>query len=271
MSSLKRTAELDPETGIVQLPSDSVELGEQVDSSVLTSAYMASVAQCSRDNLDIPWVAERPDPYMPSEHMWSRYGPWTKSIAEKYAFVRPMGDGALIVNDIVPEPEDHEWVPDPNEGLSMEERQDVFDNCENTAEVQKFNEENLWTPSPGMQELNEEVEAVDLDPRMVELFSELEECYVSNGMEMHPEVPWYPAGADFENINEEQVELALKTVECKDQIDFTQRAADVTAERQVPIIEEYAEELFAAKEKWDNTVEKAEEYIAAHPELFEAP
>ena len=74
-----------------------------------------------------------------------------------------------------------------------------------------------------------------------------------------------------EKINEEQIALALKTVECKDRVDFTRRAADITAERQVPIIEEHADELFAVRKTWDDTVAEAQEYIAAHPELFEPP
>ena len=54
-------------------------------------------------------------------------------------------------------------------------------------------------------------------------------------------------------------------------VNFTRRAADITAERQIPIIEEYADELLAGREKWDDTVAEAESYIAAHPELFEPP
>ena len=89
-------------------------------------------------------------------------------------------------------------------------------------------------------------------------------------MEMSPTYPGFIT-ADTQLINEEQITLALQTVECKARINFTQRAADIIAERQIPIIEEHAEELVAAREKWDATVAEAKEYIAQHPELFEKP
>ncbi|MGO1592408.1 MAG: hypothetical protein ACTH1Z_10340 [Ancrocorticia sp.] len=253
------------------LPVDNVALGEQEDSSVMYAARDAALAQCARDELGIPWVAEEPDGYMPTRHMWDRYGPWTKPVAEKFGFVEPMGDGGLIVNGIVDPPPDYEPIPWPNETIPESERDKVFETCNSTHQVEQFDENRLWTIGPGQEALNDEEIAVNRDPRMEELFGELTACYQNSGMEFDENVPGLVTAADFENINEEQVELALKTVECKDQIDFTQRAADIIAERQVPIIEEHAEELFAAREKWDDTVAEAEEYIAAHPELFEAP
>ena len=271
LSSLSRTAEVDPETAIVTLPEDAVTRGEQVDSSTLSAARDARVAQCARDELDIPWVAERPDPYIPAMHMWNWFGPWTKPVAEKFAFVEPMGDGALIVNGIVEPPADYEPIPWVNENIAEADRDNVFETCNSTEAVMEFDETRLWTIGPGQEALNEEQEAVIRDPEMQALSDELAVCFEENGMEMHRDFPGFPLNADFNNINEEQIALALKTVECKDQTNFTQRAADIIAERQVPIIEEYAEELFAAREEWNNTVAEAEEYIASHPELFELP
>ncbi len=270
LSGLNLEAEVDPETAVVTLPADYVALGEQVDSSTLSSAYLAAIAECSRMDLGVPWTAEMPDPYMPTRHMWTRYGPWTKPVAEKFAFVLPMGDGGLIVNGFVEEPEGHEWVPDPNEALTEAQREEIFAACIPTPEVQKFNEENLWTKTPGYQALDDEYDVVNRDPRMQDLFSELRVCYAEQGMEMDEESPGY-IHPRIDRIDEEQISLALKTVECKDQVNFTRRAADITAERQIPIIEEYADELLAGREKWDDTVAEAESYIAAHPELFEPP
>lgn len=271
LSNLNRKAEVDSETAIVNLPVDAVDRGEQVDSTTLRAARDARVAQCARDELDIPWVAERPDPYIPAMHMWSMFGPWTQPVAEKFAFVEPMGDGALIVNGIVEEPADYEPIPWVNENIAEADRDKVFETCNSTEAVMEFDETRLWTIGPGQEALNEEQEAVIRDPEMQALSDELAVCFEENGMEMHRDFPGFPLNADFNNINEEQIALALKTVECKDQTNFTQRAADIIAERQVPMIEEYAEELFAAREEWDDTVAEAEEYIASHPELFELP
>ena len=270
LNGINPKAEVDPETAVVTLPVDYVALGEQEDSSTIWAARDAAIAQCAREELNIPWVATAPDPYIPAEHMWARYGPWTKPVAEKFAFVDPMGDGALIVNGIVEEPEGHEWIPWPNEGIPEEQRSQTAEVCNSKPEVQRFDEVALWVNGPGQQALNDESNAVNHDVRMQELFGELEACYINEGMEMDPELPGYVVGAE-PKINEEQIALALKTVECKDQVNFTRRAADITAERQIPIIEEHADELFAVRKKWDDTVAEAESYIAAHPELFEPP
>ena len=270
LNGINPKAEVDPETAVVTLPVDYVALGEQEDSSTIWAARDAAIAQCAREELNIPWVATAPDPYMPTRHMWARYGPWTEDVAQKFGFVEPMGDGALIVNGIVEEPEGHEWIPWPNEGIPEEQRSKTAEVCNSKPEVQRFDEVALWVNGPGQQALNDESNAVNHDVRMQELFGELEACYINEGMEMDPELPGYVVGAE-PKINEEQIALALKTVECKDQVNFTRRAADITAERQIPIIEEHADELFAVRKKWDDTVAEAESYIAAHPELFEPP
>ncbi|AWE43215.1 hypothetical protein [Actinobaculum sp. 313] len=268
LAGMSRKAEVDPETAVVKFPVDYVELGEQEDSSILYSARDAAVAECAREELGIPWVATEPDGYMPTAHMWQRYGPWTKPVAEKFAFVDPMGDGALIVNGYVEEPDGYELIPWPNEGIPEADRNKVFDTCNSKPEVKRFDDNDLWVVGPGQQALNDEEDAVDQDPRMQALFDELRTCYAENGMELDEELPGYIT-AYRDTIDEEQIELALKTVECKDQINFTRRAADIIAERQVPVIEEYADELFQNRANWDAAVAEAKEYIASHPELFE--
>ncbi|AWE43216.1 MULTISPECIES: hypothetical protein [unclassified Actinobaculum] len=277
LAGMNRKAEVDPETAIVKLPVDYVEQGQPETSDYIMTAYSAALAKCAREELGIPWVAIEPDGYSPTAHMWTKYGPWTKPVAEKFAFVPPLGDGALIVNGFVDTPEGYELTPLPNEDLSEEQRRKVYDICGTKTEVQSFNEGDLWVYGPGQEALNDEAEAVNRDPRMQALVEELHVCYDENGIEFDADSPWagFAAGAaawdqpNRERITEEQIQLALKVVECKDQVDFTQRAADIIAERQVPIIEEHADELFEVRANWDNKLVEAKEYIASHPELFE--
>jgi len=282
LAGMNRKAEVDPETATVKFPVDYVELGEQEDAAQIGAAYSATVAKCAREELDIPWVAYDPDPYSPTAHMWTKYGPWTKPVAEKFAFAIPMGDGALIVNGLVDEPEGYEWPTDPNENLSSAQRGKMFDVCGSKPEAEHFNEKALWDAShgPGWAALDDEAEAVNRDPRMQALIEELHVCYNENDIRFDANRPYVAFAADAvwwdkpemegqKQITEEQIQLALKVVDCKDQVNFTQRAADIIAERQVPIIEEHADELFQIRANWDATVADAKEYIAAHPELFE--
>ena len=87
-------------------------------------------------------------------------------------------------------------------------------------------------------------------------------------MKADPQRIGYPTAAVNTVINEEQVGLALKTVECKNQIDFTQRVADILAKYQMKVIDKHSNELFATRKKWDGLVAEAETYIAANPEYF---
>ncbi len=268
LSGFSAKAELDPATATVSFPADQVALGDQEDSSVLLSAVAVAGAKCARDTLNIPWVALPPDPYSPTAHMYTYYGPWTKTVAEKFAFVTPMGDGALMVNGYIAEPEGHVWIDDPNAAISEEDRQKFSKTCiEDNPDAQRFNEVNLWVWGPGQRALADEMQDVENDPRVISLFEELGACYREEGMTPDPEFPWSITAA-VDEINEEQIELALKTVECKDRIDFTQRIADIIAERQLPVIEKYADELIADRKKWDETVAEATDYIAANPEMF---
>jgi hypothetical protein len=282
LTEMNRRAEVDPETATVKFPVDYVGLSDQEDSDYLSAAYSAALTKCAREELDIPWVALEPDGYSPTAHMWTKYGPWTKPVAEKFAFAIPMGDGALIVNGLVDEPEGYELTPLPNEDLPEEQKREVYDVCGSKPEVEHFNEKPLWDASsgPGWAALDDEAEAVNRDPRMQALVEELHVCYNENDIRFDANRPYVAFAADAvwwdkpemegqKQITEEQIQLALKVVDCKDQVDFTQRAADIIAERQVPIIEEHADELFQIRANWDATVADAKEYIASHPELFE--
>ncbi|AWE43214.1 hypothetical protein [Actinobaculum sp. 313] len=281
LAGMNRKAEVDPETATVRLPADYVVQETEEEGEVISAAHDAAAAECAREELGIPWVATEPAELLPTDEMWSDYGPWTKSVAEKFAFVEPQSDRKLIFNGYVEKPEGYvgiEDAPGPNDHISASQLEEIREACVDKPELLRFDAFELWEYGPGQEALNDEVDTRQQDPKMQALLEELRVCYVENGIEFDENLAWVGFAADAapasekpneEHITEEQIQLALKTVECKDQINFTQRVADIIAERQVPIIEEYADDLFTIRAKWDNAAAEAKEYIASHPELFE--
>ncbi|WP_278972115.1 hypothetical protein [Mobiluncus mulieris] len=56
-------------------------------------------------------------------------------------------------------------------------------------------------------------------------------------------------------------------MQCKTKVDFVNRVAQEAAKLQAPIIEKNIKEFTAWRKEVDETVKKAEEYIAAHQDV----
>ncbi len=266
--SFPHEAVIDRDSAIVHFPSDSFARWDQEGDAILTAAYLGALAVCAQTKLNIPWRTDTPDPYSPTAHMWNAYGPWTKEVAEKFAFVRPKGDRALVTSGIVEAPEGYEAFPDLNEGISPSDREKVQVECAEDPQVRMFYDAMTVSPGPGQEALNAEVEGRKSDPQITEIISDLSQCYTREGMEMSEQHTGYPVTANLRQITEEQIQLALRSVACKEEVRFVERVSTAIAARQVPIIEEYYEDLAGAREQWEANVKSAKEFIAAHPDVY---
>jgi hypothetical protein len=92
---------------------------------------------------------------------------------------------------------------------------------------------------------------------------DLDACFVREGMEPDPEFLYVPLGADPTVIDETQISLALATVACRDEVDFTRRVADVLAQQQAPIIVAYLDELVEQRADLDESVRQARAILDA--------
>ncbi|MFT3942439.1 MAG: hypothetical protein QM705_01245 [Ancrocorticia sp.] len=297
LSGLDLTAHVDPVTASVSLPSDRL-LMTFAEEKVLMSAASVAEVQCIRAQ-GVPWDFSSGDGNEdPLLNVWDRYGPWTTDIAQRFAFVQPQSDDSLIRNGIIipatPPPE-----PDPPtiDNLTQEQLA-ASKECEKDPQVVEFSEAWMRAATPWQTEIADGLVQAETDPRALQLFEELGACYADNGMDMDPERPGLPVGAQqyavtrevevTDNcvrdgpkggegtcgtraeptgespINEEQIALALKTVQCKDSINFTRRIADLIAEKEAPAVEKYAQEIVAERQQVDDILTTAREYIATH-------
>lgn len=300
LSGLDLTAHVDPENASVSLPSDRLLVSAD-EEEFISTAYRAAQTLCARAQ-GVPWERSWRLPDDPILNAWNQYGPWTAEVAQRFAFVEPQTETSLIRNRIIfPE------TPQPEPTLVMdmftEDQLAIGHECHNDPQVKEFDTSELHQPGPWYDAVFDAYDQAEKDPRGLQLFEELSACYADNGMEMDPEQPGFivgaqqyavtreveltencrtdgPAGGDDtcgiyheptgeSAINEEQIALALTTVQCKDSINFTQRMADLIAEKQAPGIEKYADEIIALRTNADELLAKAKEYNAAHPEAFE--
>lgn len=306
-SGLDLTAHVDPDNASVTLPSDRLFISD-AEERLLMSAHDVALAECVRGK-GIAWdfPAQHPvdDPVL---NAWHRYGPWTADIAQRFAFVKPQTETSLIRNGIVvpaapavPATSQPESLVATIDNLS-EEQLAASRQCEKDPQVLEFGRSDIMTATPWQSEIAEGTIRAEADPRGLQLFEELGNCYAEQGMEMDPEQPGFvvgarqyavtremevsencradgPAGGDDacgmqsvltgeSAINEAQIALALTTVQCKDSINFTQRIADLIAEKEAPIVEEYAEDIVADRQRVDDLLAQAKAYNAAHPDAF---
>jgi len=256
-------AELDPVSGAVILPYDRFVVTKNEDSLLVTAASVLA-SKCAKDQ----GVAFDPgrliqNPVYDSEQF---YGPWTVAQAERFGFAPPMSEADLVANGLAELPAGQSAWESPNVNLT-DAQLAVVEDCQGREDAQR-----LWaavtstgpwwsaikdlsfSPSPTVAE----------DPRVQAAWSDLSACLVRQGLEPEadPDYIGLPKGADGNVINAEQISMALTTVQCKDEVNFTKRVADVTAELQAPIIGQYLDELVAHRAAVDSALAEARSIVA---------
>lgn len=270
ISGVDQNAELDPDNAVVHLPGDHVNTTfRENDSFLINDASGGAFVKCVDETLGIKLSGYPLNPYEPTYEMFWRYGPWTKAVAQKFAFVIPMSERDLIENGYIPRPEGDNERPvlNPFATVSKADRAKMDKACGSDQDTQKFALTEA-SSEPGAIALEDTWDQADSDPEMQKLLNELDTCFQTEGMKADPQRIGYPTAAVNTVINEEQIGLALKTVECKNQINFTQRVGDILAKYQMKVIDEHSSELFATRKEWDDLVTEAKAYIAANPEYF---
>lgn len=269
-TDIPKVAELDPATGAVNLPFDRYTADVE-DGNLFRAAQAAARAICARE-AGVEFVAPayvEQDIYRSESFL----GPWTLSQAQKFGFVEPAPDADLRANGYVsadygePSRFDYAAVGDANSRLSEDEWA-VVDECGAAA--------NEFAP-PATGPWFTELDALNRDvldpgsPEVAPILEDLYACYEERSIGQHPSVAGWPQGADNHVINEEQISLAIASVECKIERGTTQKLADVWAAAQAPILEEYAAEAVETGNRLDAVREDAKEFLAAHPEVTELP
>lgn len=98
-------------------------------------------------------------------------------------------------------------------------------------------------------------QAAAADPDWLSALEEFRGCVEAEGLSISEQTPFM---VEVPQDNEmEMIRRYLIEVDCKDQLDLVQRAADILAQYQAPLIEERMSELAAPKKARDDLMERA--------------
>ena len=201
-------ADVDVDTGAVTLPYDRFRI-TNVESDILGAARSGAVAACAR-NKGLTWTGWdiRGGDYSAS-HIWHVFGAWRQQDAAKFGFMDPMSDAGLMWRGLIPKSEDYTEPTTPNTQLSQAQIEEVGSTCSSDPQAKEFAEEDLVVSSPWSDEMAQLDVAVNRDPRSLEVFDELAQCYSGQGLTFDEDFPGYVIGADRETISEDQITMAL--------------------------------------------------------------
>lgn len=246
--------ELNRDTGSVVLPFDKFSLSENEHGDIVTASAAQRVA-CSRE-VGIPVGDPWPSLNNPAYDSESYFGPWTLAQARKFGFVEPASDADLNANGIVGAPElpsDRRLPEAPFADLTDEDGEKV-EACNGPDEelfMSVLEQDGPWVPE--IRAIRENAGALEL-PGLRDIVTELAACYKEKGITPGPkDLVWWPQGGKADRIDEQQIQLAVKVVDCKDSIEFTERMAAIEAREQAAVIGRYADELVQERA----TIEKA--------------
>ncbi|GII99876.1 hypothetical protein CLV28_2957 [Sediminihabitans luteus] len=269
-SGIVPTAELDTARGAVVLPYDRF-VPDKVEQTELGQAVAVENALCLREaglDMIVPPPFEDVDVYAQE----SFFGPWTMDQAQKFGFARPMRDADLRANGYVPA--DYGRPSDPVALAVIDHDTALLDGHD--AEVEACNEkvQHVYTAmrsardTPWQAEISAVETALPENDVVAAAFDDLDACLVAGGLEPDAAQPGYVVGADVVTIDEEQVELAVQVVGCKDETDFTRRVATEWARLQAAVLEKYETDVIAQGAANDEALADGRATVAAHPEVF---
>lgn len=271
-SGIDFSVELDEATGRIVLPYDRF-VPNLAEGPLLHNAAATAATLCMRDlGVPVTEIRQVPQDIYLSEHF---YGPWTIEQAQEFGFVEPAPDADLRANGFLPEGQgepsvyDHElWeeVAQANAKIPLVEKTAAQKSCQ--SEIDRWNS---GFDGPWKDEMAQDFDHVGSSPEFESLLDELGSCFNERNLEADLKYPYRPKGADFSTINEEQIRLAIVTVECKEKIDFTERATDLFVQFQAPIMLQYEKELIAHRQGLQESLGDAKELVSAYPEVFQVP
>lgn len=263
-SGLDVSAGVDRETGSVIFPDARYSLTVP-EANIILDAGDRAAATCINDNgisYTVPPVA-----WDPLYDISNYFGVWTVPVAEQFAFVVPMTTADLRANNVrvngapVPESTEPEEAWRSND-LGSEEAAKVVAKCSLLPEVKRFDLESL-RPGPWQVEFTAAIGLAHQSNEWKRVIEEYRQCLSEKGIEPDAEDGLTVIGQDDDEINAEQIALALEVVDCKDQVKLVDRLAREIATFQAPIVDKYATDLVAYRAQLDEMLVEARKYLAS--------
>lgn len=235
-------AEIDAETSSVILPADRFTMTEWEQGELL-SANSISVAKCAREKLGIQHYGSSNWDVVPAESlMFAELGPWTPDMADRFGFAKPGPKGYLSANGIGPKPKNNDEIDTAYAQYTIPDHEldTVVEEC-GGASNQHFQMDGFYD-GPWVSELSKTWDSALEDERFKTIVSELKSCYEREGLEVSisssaddsgsdGRIPLVIAGADTTAIDEQQISMANKVVNCKSETNAIVRITDIWAEK----------------------------------------
>ncbi|WP_249933576.1 hypothetical protein [Mobiluncus mulieris] len=275
LSEIDMKAKVNPKESTVELPGDRFSRLTDSEEGRIGDAFVVARAVCAR-SIGIDYPVPRLGIADAREYaMFNELGPWTEEMANRFAYTRPGTIADQVYNGYIPMPSGFSKKTDPFDKLSLETLDTVTTKCDNSKDAKPFNQQELYKlRSPAAQELDFDAILKKLanNSNYKKALEDLKQCYQEVGIRLEEKKDGKNTyteivGVDYRKINEKQITLALKDVQCKTKVDFVNRVAQEAAKLQAPIIKKNIKEFTAWRAKVDENIKKAEEYIAAHQDV----
>lgn len=244
------TADVDRETSRIVFPITRFQYSDE-ERAIVESAGSLQYYLCLQDE-GVAVSGWQPREAWPMDVHERRFGVWIEEFAEQYAFT-------------VPDP------PPPPVEPWYDVTGDVADACHQQVQEDPRWESEFDRPYAGplAYDMTAATDQVFVSEPGAAAQADWEACIEEAGLarDTTMDSPSAIVGATDE-INEEQIRLALTSVRCKDEVNYVERLADVEAGFQQPVVDKYLKELSAERAELDRVLTEAREYLALHtPEV----
>ncbi|EEJ54200.1 hypothetical protein [Mobiluncus mulieris] len=286
LSKMAITAEVDPQSATVTLPADRYAHFFPGELARLEDAQVIAKYGCDRVEYYYNGDSENPSPHgfiadaskaaARENGMFNRFGPWTEEMAQRFAYTDPTTLENQVYFGLIPPPpgfleeQFQREMAKPGGYIGLE--------CEKKLDPEVFSRGRLDSLRPPE---SRELMFGNLMPELrktaefKEALADLKQCYRENGLTVKKakdESPTHTVidGANRLKINNKQIDLARKDVQCKTKVDFVNRVAQEAAKIQVSRFAKHHQKLVAWRAEVDKALAKADEVIASHPNMLRA-
>lgn len=237
-------SEVDAASGTIVTPLDRYALTDAeyalIDSASSLAVYHCAAAQGVEGGT---WTE------IPSRGVGDRrYGVWDRALVERYGYDLP--DRPTVVGN--------------NTVVSALE---TYEACGEDPDVAQFNLSKIKPAFDVGSEVDGLVDAVLRSPEAEAVFNEWGACLEQNGLtrdlDHESGTPWVVLGADT-NRSEESIRMAIIDVDCKTEVDYIQRLANIQAQYEQPIVDKYANELETVRREYDELLALAQAYTGTN-------
>lgn len=284
LAKMDMTAKVDPATATVELPGDRFAYFMPGEEARLEDAKAVAEAVCEQrvyyyddesGTRESKAGVELSRAGAPEYAMFNELGPWTEEMAKRFAYTGPATVADQVYNRLIPPPPGfleerfrREVTSKPAGILGGE--------CKDKSTIKLFDQGRLEKKRPpeGAGLLFPSLEEkLAKTAGFQAALADLQQCYDESGIRLEEKrdgdrTYTVIGGADYHRLNQTQIDLALKDVRCKTKVDFVNRVAQEAAKLQGPILAKHYKKLAAWRAEVDETLRKADAYVAAHEEVI---